>query len=110
MRRLASHWLHDYDWRVWEDKLNAYPQFSTEIDGQDVHFLHLRSAEPNAFPLILTYGWPGSVVEYLDVSGSLTDPRAHGLDLALDFHLIIPSVPGFGFSGRPTDVAGRSSA
>lgn len=103
VRRLASHWLNTYDWRAWEQKLNAIPQFTTEIDGQTVHFMHVRSAEPNAFPLILTHGWPGSVVEYLDVIGPLTDPRAHGLDPALVFDVVIPSVPGFGFSGPTKD-------
>jgi pimeloyl-ACP methyl ester carboxylesterase len=105
VRRLATHWLHSYDWRAWEEKLNAYPQFTTEIDGQNVHFLHVRSPEPNAVPLVLTHGWPGSVVEYLDIIGPLTDPRAHALDPALAFDLVIPSVPGFAFSG-PTKERG----
>src|SRR6476469_5516568 len=105
VRRLANHWLHDYDWRAWEAKLNAHPQFTTEIDGQNVHFLHIRSTEPNAFPLILTHGWPGSIVEYLDVIGPLSDPQAHGGDPADAFHLVIPSLPGFAFSG-PTHETG----
>jgi pimeloyl-ACP methyl ester carboxylesterase len=105
VRRLAEYWRDGYDWRAWEARLNSYPQFTTEIDGQNVHFLHIRSAEPNAFPLILTHGWPGSVVEYLDVIGPLTDPRAHGLDAALAFDLVIPSIPGFGLSG-PTRSRG----
>ncbi|HET6289031.1 MAG TPA: epoxide hydrolase, partial [Amycolatopsis sp.] len=99
VQRLVAYWREGYDWRKWEAKLNEYPQFTTEIDGQNIHFLHVRSAEPGAFPLILTHGWPGSVVEYLDVIGPLTDPRAHGLDPALAFDVVIPSVPGFGFSG-----------
>ena len=88
-----------------EARLNEFPQFTTEIDGQNIHFLHVRSPEPDALPLILTHGWPGSVVEFLDVIGPLTDPRAHGGDPADAFHLVIPSLPGFGFSG-PTREAG----
>src|SRR5688572_21879087 len=105
VRRLASHWLTSYDWRAWEAKLNAYPQFTTEIDGQNIHFLHVRSAEPGAFPLILTHGWPGSIVEFLDVIDPLADPRAHGGDPADAFHLVIPSLPGYAFSG-PTGETG----
>ncbi len=86
-------------------RLNAYPQFTTDIDGQNIHFLHVRSPEPDALPLILTHGWPGSIVEFLDVIGPLTDPRAHGGDPADAFHLVIPSLPGFGFSG-PTRERG----
>lgn len=99
MRGLATHWLHPYGLARLGEKLNAYPQFTTQIDGQNVHFLHVRSPEPNVFPLVLTYGRSGSVVEYLDVTAPLTDPRARGLDPALAFHRVIPSVPGFGFSG-----------
>ena len=87
-----------------------YPQFTTTIDGQDIHFLHVRSPEPDATPLILTHGWPGSVVEFLDVIGPLTDPRAHGGDPADAFHLVIPSLPGFGFSGPLTGPAGTLRA
>ena len=105
VRRLAERWRTTYDWRAWEAKLNAYPQFTTEIDGQHVHFLHVRSPEPDATPLILTHGWPTTVVEWLDVIGPLTDPRAHGGDPADAFHLVIPSVPGFGFSS-PTRERG----
>ncbi|MEU9509053.1 epoxide hydrolase family protein [Micromonospora sp. NPDC048170] len=105
VERLVTHWRTAYDWRDWEAKLNAYPQFTTEIDGQNVHFLHVRSPEPDATPLILTHGWPTTVVEWLDVIGPLTDPRAHGGDPAHAFHLVIPSVPGFGFSG-PTRERG----
>ncbi|NED94653.1 epoxide hydrolase [Phytoactinopolyspora alkaliphila] len=101
--RLVEHWKNGYDWRAWEAKLNAYPQFTTEIDGQNVHFMHVRSPEPDAFPLLLTHGWPGSIVEFLDVIGPLTDPRAHGGDPSQAFHLVIPSIPGFAFSGHTTD-------
>ena len=97
---LARYWVTSYDWRKQEALINAYPQFMTEIDGQDVHFLHVRSAEPGALPLVLSHGWPGSVVEFLDVIGPLTDPRAHGGDPADAFDVVIPSLPGFGFSGR----------
>ena len=103
VRRLAEHWRTGYDWRAWEARLNAYPQFMTEIDGQDIHFLHVRSPEPDAFPLVLTHGWPGSIVEFLDLIGPLSDPRAHGGDPTDAFHLVIPSIPGFGFSGVTTD-------
>jgi pimeloyl-ACP methyl ester carboxylesterase len=105
VRRLADYWRNGYDWRAWEARLNTYPQFTTEIDGQNIHFLHVRSPEPGAFPLILTHGWPGSIVEYLNVIGPLSDPRAHGGDPADAFHLVIPSLPGFGFSG-PTHETG----
>ena len=105
IRSLADHWRTRYDWRSLEARLNAYPQFTTEIDGQNVHFLHVRSPEPNAFPLIVTHGWPGSIVEFLDVIGPLSDPRAHGGDPAVAFDLVIPSIPGYGFSG-PTREPG----
>jgi epoxide hydrolase len=105
IKRLVAYWLDGYDWRKHEAGLNRYPQFTTEIDGQKIHFLHVRSPEPNALPLILTHGWPGSVVEYLDLIGSLSDPRAHGGDPANAFDLVIPSLPGFGFSG-PTHETG----
>ena len=99
VRKLVEHWRDGYDWRAVEARLNAHPQFTTTIDGANVHFLHVRSPEPNALPLLLSHGWPGSVAEYLDVIGPLTDPRAHGLDPAVAFHLVIPSLPGFGWSG-----------
>jgi pimeloyl-ACP methyl ester carboxylesterase len=98
IKGLADQWLKDFDWRKWEATLNAYPQFLTEIDGQTIHFLHIKSPEPNAFPLILTHGWPSSVLEFIDVIGPLSDPRAHGLDPKLAFDLVIPSVPGYAFS------------
>ncbi|TDP94006.1 epoxide hydrolase family protein [Labedaea rhizosphaerae] len=101
VRRLVELWRTEYDWRAWEAKLNAYPQFTTEIDGQNIHFLHVRSPRPDATPLILTHGWPNSVVEYLDLIEPLTNPGAD--DPA--FHLVIPSLPGFGFSG-PTHERG----
>jgi pimeloyl-ACP methyl ester carboxylesterase len=103
VKRLVEYWRESYDWRTWEEKLNGFPQFITEIDGQNVHFLHVRSPEPNALPLVLTHGWPMSVVEYLDVIGPLTDPRSHGGKAADAFHLVIPSIPGFGFSGPTTE-------
>jgi pimeloyl-ACP methyl ester carboxylesterase len=99
LKDLVEYWRTGYDWREQEAQLNKYPQFLTEIDGADVHFLHVRSAEPDATPLLLIHGWPGSVVEFLDVIGPLTDPRAHGGDPARAFHLVIPSLPGYGLSG-----------
>jgi pimeloyl-ACP methyl ester carboxylesterase len=105
---LADYWRTRYDWRAQEKRLNDIPQFTTEIDGQDIHFMHVRSPEPDALPLLLAHGWPGSVVEFLDVIGPLTDPRAHDGDAADAFHLVIPSMPGFGFSG-PTSDSGWSS-
>ena len=98
IRELVAQWRDSFDWRASEQRLNAYPQFLTEIDGQTIHFLHVHSPEPNAIPLVLTHGWPSSFVEYLKVIGPLTDPRAHGLDPAKAFHLVIPSLPGYGFS------------
>lgn len=102
IRELARYWLDEFDWRATEARLNSYPQFTTEIDGERIHFLHVRSARPDATPLILTHGWPGSVLEYLDLIGPLTEP---GDASAPAFHLVIPSLPGFGFSG-PTRSAG----
>ncbi len=98
IRELADQWLNRFDWRAWETRLNAYPQFFTEIDGQTIHFLHIRSKEPGALPLILTHGWPSSVIEFFEVIGPLSDPRAHGLDPAQAFDLVIPSLPGYGWS------------
>jgi pimeloyl-ACP methyl ester carboxylesterase len=109
LRELAEYWRNGYDWRAWEAKLNAYPQFTTTIDGQTIHFVHVRSPEPDALPLILTHGWPGSIMEFLDVIGPLTDPRAHGGDPADAFHVVIPSIPGFGFSGPTHDTAWNST-
>jgi pimeloyl-ACP methyl ester carboxylesterase len=104
-QRLAAYWTDGYDWRQHEARLNAHPQFTTGIDGQTIHFLHVRSPEADALPLILTHGWPGSVAEFLRVIGPLADPRAHGGDPADAFHLVIPSLPGFGFS-VPVDEPG----
>ena len=98
LRRLVSRW-QDFDWRRQEDRLNAYPQFRTVIDGQPVHFLHVRSAVPGALPVVLSHGWPGSVFEYLDLIGPLTDPVAYGGEPADAFHVVLPSLPGYGFSG-----------
>jgi pimeloyl-ACP methyl ester carboxylesterase len=103
VRPLAEYWRDGYDWRAQEARLNAYPQFTTTIDGSRVHFLHVRSPEPDPWPLVLTHGWPGSVAEYLEVLGPLSDPRAHGLDPSLAFDLVVPSLPGSGFSGPTAD-------
>ena len=97
LRRVVERWAA-YDWRAWEARLNAYPQYTTEIDGQTIHFLHVRSPEPDALPLLLTHGWPGSVAEFLEVLGPLTDPVAYGGDPRDAFHVVAPSVPGHGFS------------
>jgi microsomal epoxide hydrolase len=105
LKELVEYWKNDYDWRADEARLNGFPQYVTEIDSARVHLLHVRSPEPDAMPLLLTHGWPGSVVEFLDVIGPLTDPRAHGGRAADAFHLVIPSLPGFGFSG-PVREAG----
>jgi epoxide hydrolase len=101
MEELCQYWADRYDWRACEARLNALPQFRTEIDGLAIHFLHVRSANPDALPLIITHGWPGSVVEFLKVIGPLTDPAAHGGDPADAFHVVCPSLPGYGFSGKP---------
>ena len=101
VRDLAEYWRDRYDWRLCEAALNAHSNHLVEIDGLDIHFLHIRSPEPGARPLIMTHGWPGSVVEFLDVIGPLTDPAAHGGDQADAFHLVLPSLPGYGFSGKP---------
>jgi pimeloyl-ACP methyl ester carboxylesterase len=104
LRELARYWETDYDWRKAEAMLNALPQFTTEIDGLDIHFIHVRSPHENAMPLIMTHGWPGSVIELLEVAAPLTDPTAHGGDAADAFHLVLPSLPGYGFSAEPTEV------
>jgi len=104
LQALARYWSTDYDWRACEAKLNALPQFKTAIDGVDIHFIHVRSKEPNALPLIVTHGWPGSVIELLEIVGPLTDPTAHGGRAEDAFDLVIPSIPGYGFSGEPTEV------
>ena len=104
LRDLARHWSTDYSWRKCEANLNALPQFLTEIDGVDIHFIHVRSAHANALPVIVTHGWPGSIIEQLKLIGPLSDPTAHGGSAADAFHVVIPSIPGFGFSGRPKTV------
>jgi pimeloyl-ACP methyl ester carboxylesterase len=102
LQPLVEYWETSYDWRRAEAKLNAFPQFVTEIDGVDIHFIHVRSRHADALPLIMTHGWPGSVFELLDTIGPLTDPTAHGGSAEDAFHLVLPSMPGFGFSGKPT--------
>ncbi|MCP2341585.1 epoxide hydrolase family protein [Actinomadura rupiterrae] len=102
-RELADYWRTGFDWRAAEARLNAFPQFTTTIDGQNIHFLHVRSPEPDALPLLLTHGWPGSVAEFMKIIGPLTDPAAHGGDPADAFHVVAPSLPGFGFSGPTTE-------
>jgi pimeloyl-ACP methyl ester carboxylesterase len=98
LRDLADYWRTSYDWRAYEAKLNSFPQFTTTIDGQSIHFLHVRSPEADALPLVISHGFPGSIAEFLDVIGPLSDPRQHGGDPADAFHLVIPDLPGFGFS------------
>ena len=104
LQELARYWMTDYDWRKAEAKLNALPQFTTEIDGVDIHFIHVKSQHENALPLIMTHGWPGSVIELLETIGPLTDPTAHGGSAEDAFDLVLPSIPGYGFSGEPTEV------
>src|SRR3977135_1742182 len=104
LQELARYWENTYDWRKAEAKLNALPQFTTEIDGVDVHFIHVGSAHENALPLIMTHGWPGSVMEMIDSVGPLTDPTAHGGGAEDAFPLVLPSLPGYGFSGEPVEV------
>ena len=101
-RDLASYWANHYDWRVRETALNHFDQFTTEIDGLDIHFIHQRSPHPDALPLVITHGWPGSIIEFGKVIGPLTDPTAHGGRAEHAFHVICPSLPGYGFSGKPT--------
>ena len=101
LQKLARYWVTEYDWRKVEARLDALPNFVTEIDGLDIHFIHVRSKHKNALPLIVTHGWPGSVIEQLKIIGPLTDPTAHGGSAADAFDLVIPSMPGYGFSGRP---------
>jgi pimeloyl-ACP methyl ester carboxylesterase len=103
LRDLVRYWRHAYDWRAAEARLNEWPQFTTTIDGANVHFAHVRSPEPHATPLVITHGWPGSIVEFLDVVGPLADPAAHGGDPADAFHVVVPSIPGFGLSGPVTE-------
>jgi len=102
LQKLAQYWATDYDWRKCEAKLNALPQFVTNIDGLDIHFIHVRSKNPNALPVIITHGWPGSIIEQLKIIGPLTDPVAYGGKAEDSFDVVIPSLPGYGFSGKPT--------
>ncbi len=104
MQALARYWTTDYDWPKTQARLNALPQFTTEIDGVSIHFIHAKSPHENALPLIMTHGWPGSVIELLETVGPLTDPTAHGGRAEDAFHLVLPSVPGYGFSGEPTEL------
>jgi pimeloyl-ACP methyl ester carboxylesterase len=104
IQELAGWWATDYDWRRCEARLNALPQFITEIDGLDIHFIHVRSEHEKALPLIVTHGWPGSVIEQLKIIDPLTNPTAHGASASDAFHLVIPSIPGHGFSGKPTTI------
>jgi pimeloyl-ACP methyl ester carboxylesterase len=109
LQELARYWTTDYDWRKAETKLNAVPQFTTEIDGVDIHFIHVRSRHENALPLIMTHGWPGSVIELLETVGPLTDPTAHGGAAEDAFDLVLPSLPGYGFSGEPAELGWDAS-
>src|ERR671914_2824575 len=112
MQELTRYWVTDYDWRKAEAKLNALPQFVTEIDGVDIHFIHVRSKHEGALPLIMTHGWPGSVIELLETVGPLTDPTAYGGSADDAFHLVLPSLPGYGFSSEPAELgwdAGRTA-
>ena len=104
LQELARYWTSEYDWRKCEARLNSLPQFITEIDGVEIHFIHVRSRHENALPLIMTHGWPGSVIELLDTVGPLTDPTAHGGDASDAFDLVLPSIPGYGFSAEPAEV------
>jgi pimeloyl-ACP methyl ester carboxylesterase len=109
MQELARYWVTDYDWRRAEAKLNALPQFTTEIDGVEIRFIHVKSSHENALPLIMTHGWPGSVIELLETVGPLTDPTAHGGSAEDAFDLVLPSIPGYGFSGEPTEIGWDAS-
>jgi len=101
LRKVCEYWASDYDWRKTETRLNALPQFQTDLDGVSIHFLHIRSRHPDALPLVLTHGWPGSIIEFLKVIPALTDPTAHGGQATDAFHLVCPTLPGYGFSGQP---------
>jgi pimeloyl-ACP methyl ester carboxylesterase len=109
MQRLARYWATEYDWRKCEARLNAQPQFITEIDELDIHFIHVRSKHDNALPLVVTHGWPGSIIEQMKIIDPLTNPTAHGGTASDAFHLVIPSMPGYGFSGRPTTTGWDAS-
>jgi pimeloyl-ACP methyl ester carboxylesterase len=104
VKEMGEHWRTGYDWRVHEARINEFPQFTTTIDEQNIHFVHIQSPEPDALPLLLIHGWPSTFVDYLDMIGLLTDPRAHGGDSVSAFHVVVPSIPGFGFSGLTHDA------
>src|SRR3954447_2329256 len=104
MQELGRYWTTEYDWRTNEARLNAVPQFKTEIDGLNIHFIHVKSRHENALPLVMTHGWPGSIVELLETIGPLTDPTAHGGRAEDAFHIVLPSIPGYGFSDEPTEL------
>jgi pimeloyl-ACP methyl ester carboxylesterase len=104
VRALAGYWQNEYDWRKFEARLNAFPQFVTTIDGVDIHFIHVRSRHPNALPVIVTHGWPGSIIEQLKIIDPLVNPTAHGGNASDAFDVVIPSLPGYGFSGKPTEI------
>jgi hypothetical protein len=108
LKELVRYWATDYDWRKAEARLNAYPQFMTKIDGVDIHFIHVKSRHPNAMPMIITHGWPGSVIELLEVIDPLTNPTAHGGSAEDAFDVVIPSLPGYGFSGEPAELGWES--
>ena len=108
IQALARYWAMDYDWRACEARLNELPQFTTEIDGVEIHFIHVRSQHEDALPLVMTHGWPGSVIELLETIGPLTDPTAHGGQAEDAFHLVLPSLPGYGFSGEPAELGWES--
>src|SRR5579862_2829284 len=103
-KALANYWLTEHDWRKCEARINAFPNFITEIDGVDIHFIHVRSKHADALPMIVTHGWPGSIIEQLKIIEPLTDPTAHGGTAEDAFHLVIPSLPGYGFSAAPTEL------
>ncbi len=103
IRELVDYWRHSYDWREHEAELNELPHFKTDIDGLEMHFVHVKSKEPDAMPLVMTHGWPGSIYEFMEVIGPLTDPVAHGGDAKDAFHLVLPSMPGYGFSGKTAE-------
>src|SRR4051812_21052214 len=108
LQELARYWTSDYDFGRLEARLNALPQFTTQIDGVEIHFIHVRSKHEDALPLIMTHGWPGSVIELLETVGPLTDPTAHGGHAEDAFHLVLPSLPGYGFSGEPAELGWES--
>ncbi|MFT6097869.1 MAG: pimeloyl-ACP methyl ester carboxylesterase, partial [Arenicella sp.] len=104
VKEFSDYWRDDYDWFVCQERLNGYPQYLMELDGVDVHFLHIRSTEANARPLLMTHGWPGSVLEFIELVGPLTDPAKYGGDAQDAYHLVLPSIPGYGFSAKPTSA------